>query len=295
MKEFQYQLSALVESARGLAHSKTLSRVSSPRKWRQLLDCASTLALSTRSAFQASNIVLAFLLLSIFLCHAENISTAFSEANHLYEQQKFTDAAAAYEKIIAGGTVSPSLYFNLGNARFKAGQIGRAIAAYRQAEKLSPRDPNVKANLQFARDQVPNTKPPATSFWMQILDRLTLNEWTSIAAIFFWLWFLLLAFGQWKPDWRKTLRGYAIALGIVSALLIGCTIFAAERHSNKAAVVVTQEAVVRRGPFDESQSAFALRDGAELTVLDKKENWLQVADTSNRIGWVAENQIALIQ
>jgi uncharacterized protein YgiM (DUF1202 family) len=59
-------------------------------------------------------------------------------------------------------------------------------------------------------------------------------------------------------------------------------------------VIAADEAVLRHGPFDESQSAFALRDGAELTVLDERENWLQVADTANRVGWIREKQVALV-
>jgi tetratricopeptide (TPR) repeat protein len=236
---------------------------------------------------------------SLFLisacCLAADVSVDFNNANKLYEQQKFSEAAVAYEKIVETGNVSSALYFNLGNAFFKAGQTGRAIAAYREAEKLSPRDSDVKANLQFARDQVQNSRPPANTLWMQFLDRLTLNEWATLAASAFWLWFLLLILGQWKRDWAKAIRGYAIALGVLAVCSIGCTGFAAQRYFIQDGVVIVPEAVVRRGPFDESQSAFSLRDGAEFTVLDKKENWLQIADTANRIGWVAVNQAALIR
>ena len=229
------------------------------------------------------------------LARGDNVATAFNAANHLFEQQKFSEAAAAYEKLIQTGNISDALYFNLGNAYFKAGQTGRAIAAYRNAQKLAPRDPNVEANLQFAREEVQNSKAPAESVWAKFLTRLTLNEWAIIASSFIWLWFLLLAFGQLKPDWRKLVRGYAIALGVLAVFFIGCTAFAAKKQLVKAAVVTAQEAVVRRGPFDESQSAFTLRDGAELTVTDQRDNWLQVVDTANRTGWIATNEVALVR
>src|SRR5689334_21968587 len=60
---------------------------------------------------------------------------AFDSANKLYEQGKFTEAASAYEKMVQTGQASAAVYYNLGNAFFKAGQIGRAIAAYNAAEK----------------------------------------------------------------------------------------------------------------------------------------------------------------
>ena len=84
---------------------------------------------------------------------AESGSGGFEAANKLYEEGKFAQAAAAYEQLIQSGRVSAPLYFNLGNAWFKSGQMGRAITAYRRAEQLAPRDPDVRANLQFARNQ----------------------------------------------------------------------------------------------------------------------------------------------
>src|ERR1017187_5450930 len=77
----------------------------------------------------------------------------FNAANEMYARGKFADAAGTYEKILQTGAVSPALYFNYGNAEFKSGNFGRAIAAYRQAAQLTPRDAEVRAQLGFARHQ----------------------------------------------------------------------------------------------------------------------------------------------
>ena len=55
--------------------------------------------------------------------------------------------------MVRAGAASPAVYFNLGNAFFKQGQIGRAIAAYHSAQTVDPRDPDVRANLGFARER----------------------------------------------------------------------------------------------------------------------------------------------
>src|SRR5689334_19162351 len=81
----------------------------------------------------------------------QTTAPSFEEANKLYEQGKYAEAAAAYENLAPAHNGSPALYYNLGNAWFKAGQNGRAIAAYRKAEMLSPRDPNLRFNLNFVR------------------------------------------------------------------------------------------------------------------------------------------------
>ena len=146
-------------------------------------------------------IVVAILALCPLVSRAGISATAFEAANKLYEEGKFSDAATAYAKLLQGGQTSAALYFNLGNAFFKSGQIGRAIAAYRLAGQLTPRDPDVRANLQFARNQ---TQGPAVvpNRWQRWLGRLTLNEWTVLAACAVWLWLVVLAVLQWRPSLR---------------------------------------------------------------------------------------------
>jgi uncharacterized protein YgiM (DUF1202 family) len=56
--------------------------------------------------------------------------------------------------------------------------------------------------------------------------------------------------------------------------------------SHKVAIVAVADATVRNGPFDESPGAFTAHDGAELRVLDRKDNWLQVTDGKTRVGWL---------
>src|SRR6185369_16224644 len=85
---------------------------------------------------------------------AADAAVVFDAANKLYEQGKFSDAADTYEQLIKSGQRSANAYFNLGTASFKAGQLGRAIAAYRLAERMTPRDPSLRAKLQFVRTKV---------------------------------------------------------------------------------------------------------------------------------------------
>jgi tetratricopeptide (TPR) repeat protein len=218
---------------------------------------------------------------------------AFESANKLYEEGKFAEAASAYEKLVQSGEVSAALYFNLGNAWFKSGQIGRAIAAYREAQQIAPRDPDLRANLQFARNQTPSpTLPP--SRWQRWLGRLTLNEWTLLATGAVWLWLVLMAILQWRPTLRPVLRGYAISLAVLAALLCACTAAALrEARFTCTAIVVTREATVRYGPLAESPAAFTVHDGAELRVLDQKDEWLQVNAGPRSVGWLRRDQTFL--
>lgn len=220
-------------------------------------------------------------------------AAAFDSANKLYEEGKFAEAAAAYETMTKAGQASAALYFNLGNAFFKSGQIGRAIAAYHQAEQLTPRDPDLRANLQFARNQTPSPTLSPTR-WQRWLGRLTLNEWTVLAAGAVWIWLLLLAVLQWRPALRPPLRAYVLSIAILAVLLCSCAAAALrETRFTRTAIVITRDTAVRYTPLPESATAFTVQDGAELLVLDQKDEWFQVNAGPRRTGWLRRDQVVV--
>ena len=225
---------------------------------------------------------------------AADIPADFNAANKLYAEGKFAEAASGYEKIFQSGVVSPALYFNYGNAEFKSGNLGRAIAAYCRAAQMAPRDAEVRANLEFVRNQVqgPTLRENRWEYW---LGTLTLNEWTGLAAAALWLMFALLMAMQIRPALKTMLRGFtrvAVVAVIASGACAG--VDAAIHFSRQTVVVVAPDATARSGPFDEAQSTFTAHDGAELSVLDHRDNWLQVADGSGRIGWLPRRQVEML-
>jgi tetratricopeptide (TPR) repeat protein len=225
---------------------------------------------------------------------AADVAGDFSSANKFYAEGKFADAANAYEKILASGAASSSLYFNYGNAEFKSGNLGKAIAAFRRAELLAPRDSEIRANLAFVRNQVQGATV-RESFWQNWLGNLSLNEWTIFAMIAFWLTFLLLAAKQIRPALTTKLKSATwifAALTIFSGTSLG--VQAANHFSKQTAVVISAQATARSGPFDDAQSAFTARDGAELSVLDRRDDWVQVADGSGKIGWLQNKLVEIL-
>ena len=162
---------------------------------------------------------------------------------------------------------------------------------------MTPRDAEVRANLDFARNQVQGptlheSRWSRTAGWLGLL---TLNEWTVLAAVALWLTFALLAAVQIRPVLKTALRGFlpsAVAVTLLSCACLG--VDAAIHFSKETAVVITPEVTARSGPFEEAQSAFTARNGAELAVLDRRDNWLQVTDGSGRIGWLQRQQVEIL-
>jgi len=234
------------------------------------------------------------ILLFIGNLFASDIPADFSAANRFYAQGKFPEAARAYETILQAGATSPALLFNYGNAEFKSGHLGRAIAAYQRAGQLSPRDAELRANLAFVRNQVQGVTLHE-SRWQNWVGALTLNEGAVLTAILFWLTFALLIARQIHPALvpkLKTATRVFAALTIFSATVLGLQ--AANHFSNASAVVVADNVTARSGPFDDAQSAFTARDGAEMSVVSQREGWVQVADGAGKIGWLPAKQVEIL-
>lgn len=237
-------------------------------------------------------IVFSFLLCAAMQNAAADAPSEFDMANRLYEKGDYAGAVATYQKLTESHKASPALLFNLGNAYFKNGQIGRAIFAYRHAQRLNPRDPDIRANLKFALSTVPGNDA-RTSNIDRALQLLTINERGIWTAISLWLLFGCLAIGQFRPAARNAFRMLVVASAIFS-VFFGAWYAQGliARATERKVIVIAPTSVVRFGPLEESQVSFNVRDGNELQLLGRKDRWLQVADASNRSGWIPANDVA---
>ncbi|MBI2384900.1 MAG: VWA domain-containing protein [Elusimicrobia bacterium] len=89
---------------------------------------------------------------------------AFNAGGALYRLEKLDDATAMYETVAArkdlpAATRAAALY-NLGNARFKAGDFPNAAAAFRGSLALSPGDAEARHNLAVTLQKLKNPPPP---------------------------------------------------------------------------------------------------------------------------------------
>ena len=239
-------------------------------------------------------LMIAALLLFAGKIFAADVASEFMAANRFYAEGKFSDAAAAYGAILQTGVQSPSLLFNYGNAEFKLGNLGEAIAAFRRAELLAPRNSEIRANLAFVRNQVQGPTIHETR-WQAGLGALSLNEWAVLASAALWLTFLLLAARQLRPGLVPKLKAattICATLTVLSVAALGLETM--EHYSISTAVVTGAPAIARSGPFDDAQTQFTAPDGTELSVLGRHADWLQVADRSGKIGWLPATRVEVL-
>lgn len=223
-------------------------------------------------------------------------TTTFFEANSLYKAGRYEEAAATYASIRAAGLEGAALEYNLGNAAFKAGVFGRAILHWERARRLAPRDPDVRANLHFARKSRPTAEasmPPEASLWLRLFVPLapvaSTRELAAATAGIYLIAMALLTARLFATAWRTALgraAGVAFAAFVLTGSALG--LHASEEGLRPPAVVVARaaETPVRFEPSPAGTVHFTLPEGAVVQVLDRRDGWQQVARADGRRGWI---------
>ena len=225
---------------------------------------------------------------------------AMTASNELYEAGRYAESAQIYEQIVDQGFRDSALYYNLGNAYFKQGDLGRAILNYVRAKKLAPRDADVRANLEVARGQTidlfgPDGQTLLVRFVATAQSRLTTDE---LAVATLALWFLLalplamVVFG--KPGSLRRAASYAaVVLGLVLVVgvisLSGRVYAVRTRHG---VVVVTEVVDVVSGPGTQYVTEFTLHAGTEARLIERRGSWVRLALSAGGLqGWAPANAV----
>jgi uncharacterized protein YgiM (DUF1202 family) len=237
-------------------------------------------------------------LLCLTACNAQTASgTQMVNANRLYEDSRFAEATAHYQDLVDAGVQDGRLYYNLGGAYFKAGDLGRAILNYRRAQRLLPRDGDVATNLELARAQtldrieVENEGAIVESV-RRLISWTTLDE-AAAAALVLWISLCGLGIGAILCIQRRRtllyLAGVAAILLFLGILSIGIRLL--DERGPPPAVVVAAEVTVRSGPGDDYLTEFALHAGAEVRLVERRGDWVRIALPGDLQGWVPDETV----
>src|SRR6476620_2911739 len=112
-------------------------------------------------------------------------SSAFIKANQDYSEARFQDAVNGYQNVVKSGQLSANLFYNLGNAWFRLGNIGEAILNYERALALDPHHPEATANLVLVRDEDRALELRKTKL-EHYIEALTSTQYAIGASIAFW-------------------------------------------------------------------------------------------------------------
>jgi tetratricopeptide (TPR) repeat protein len=240
--------------------------------------------------------LLALALLALNACSpqpaAGEISGAqMAEANQLYEDGQFAAAAARYQALVDAGAQDGHLYYNLGDAYFKLGDLGRAVLNFRRAQRLLPRDDDVAANLRLARSQTVDRidvgdEGALVDLVRRVVGWTTLDEAATLAlAVWLLLCGLLISAILWQRR-RRLLLYLAVVVAVLlffGVLSLGIRLL--DERGQPPAVVVAEEVALRSGPGEDYLTEFTLHAGAEVRVVERRGGWVRIALPGDLQGW----------
>ena len=247
-------------------------------------------------------------LLIALIAAGDLYTETFDNANAAYLAGDYTLSARKYEDLVAEGTRDSAVFYNLGNAYYRQGALGLAIANYERALRINPSHEQAKDNLARAvaatKTKTVWPQPPAWEqnllFWHFSLGQT--SAWWLAACAWAGFWLLL-----GVHIWRRVPYGVA---GLTVLLVLACALgWSAWRkaHPEPAAVAVAvasetgvplrygpgdAEDIVSFGGSDDGEAL--LYDGDRVRVETRTAGWARVHTADGRRGWVSEKSLAFV-
>ena len=242
------------------------------------------------------------------------LSNLLGEANTLFRQANdaslrdpaaardlYRRAALRYERIVQeGGIHNGKLFYNIGNAYFRAGDIGRAILNYRRAQLYIPDDANVAQNLSYAR----SSRADAFQEKQETQVLKTLLFWhydlsprlRSLILVIAWgLFWVAAAIRLLRRSWAP--RPLLAATGVVALLFLGSLVAAATGTARRQpGVILAEQVIARKGDGISYEPSFKepLHAGTEFVLAEARGDWCHIELPDGRRCWIPADSAGLV-
>lgn len=226
----------------------------------------------------------------------------WDKANTAYINGDYRTAAETYEQLLSRGLSSMKLYYNMGNACFKEGDIGRAILFYNRALRLAPGNDDIRYNLSVAEARTKDTIEDIPEFflvsWLRdVRHTMGCTAWSvlSLAALLCGLALFLL----YLLASRLALRKAGFYGTCAAALLFLLTSWFAlgerrEMLDESRAVVMVASTAVKSSPDKSATDLFLLHEGTVVKITGRLDGWCEVVIADGKKGWLESRKIEVI-
>lgn len=241
------------------------------------------------------------LLLGWFLPLCAQEST-LKEAEEAYAKEDYTQAIELYESVLKSYGESAMVYYNLGNAYYKAGKVAPAILNYERALLLNPGDSDTRFNLQVARQKTVDKIEPIGEFFLArwigtVEDVYSADGWAKWGVASFVLFIgclVLFFFSKWIR-----LKKIGFFAGICFLLISLVANLFADSQQDKLlhradAIVFASTVTVKSSPDASGTDLFILHEGTKVTIKSTLGEWSEIQLEDGNVGWMLSKEIQQI-
>ena len=221
------------------------------------------------------------------------LERTFADAAKAYDENRLPEAIAGWQALADEGQALPEVLFNLGNAYYRHGDLGEAILAYRRAQRLAPRDPDVRANLGFAAQSAGIELPARKPLAALLLD-FSRAEWVGFGTICFWLLAGALAVWIAWPRFRFVARPAAAVLAALLLLALAGLALHRDLDHPPEGVVMEREQKILSSPLETATPLLAVPEGALVRMRENRGTWIEVEIGETR-GWLPAAALAPVR
>ena len=242
-----------------------------------------------------------YIVISVFfICSSALFAQdAFDAANAAYADGRYEEAAAIYQSLL-DEQPDATLYYNLGNARFKQGELAQAILNYERALRLKPNYKDAQYNLAFAQSRITDNIVEQDFFlssWARTV-RNNLSErtwWSTSIGLFICALIALLLFLLGRELWLRKTAFHVAWIALLFSLIAGLNAGSLhQRNTLRNEAIITQGVVnVKSSPDRSGTDLFTIHEGTKVTIRETLGEWVNVRVGSNE-GWMKSGYLERI-
>ncbi|MFH0996633.1 MAG: tetratricopeptide repeat protein [Pseudomonadota bacterium] len=247
--------------------------------------------------FKLILLLVLLILSSVRITEASETARTFLDGIKNYKEDRFAEAASAFSRIADEGIKNGKLFYNLGNAYLKNGDIGNAMLWYERSLKLLPHDPDLKFNYEYAlsltRDEKADKELPLVRilfFWKYLLSQTRIQWAAIIFNLIFWS-LMTVRFVQRKYRFR-TLGHVMLTIGFIFILTAAYNDY--ETDFIKEAVILPARVSIRSGLTDDATELFVLHAGTKVKIDKEKDDYIRISFSEGKIGWIKKSDAGVI-
>ncbi len=219
-----------------------------------------------------------------------------------YVKKDYALAIQIYEALLKEGEAA-EIYYNLGNAYYKTGEIAKAILNYERALLLKPGNNDIRANLEIARSKtLDKVEAIPEIFFVTWIKSLINCIGVDVWAVWGIISFLLLIFSLYIFIFSKQilLKKISFISGIAFLIITFCAnIFAQQQKEyltkRTNGIIMSPSITVRSTPSESGTSLFILHEGRKVSIKDNSmKEWKEIRLEDGKVGWIPTNSIEII-